>query len=84
MRTKQRQCCCPDRAGQRIEGLHSVKAADVTDGLVAIAVRLFDGTVQLAELVGLAEHPAPVTFLLEGLVRSHTRADQDSSYQKAV
>ena len=26
---------------------------------------------QLAELVGLVEHPAPVTLLLEGLVRSH-------------
>jgi hypothetical protein len=26
---------------------------------------------QLAELVGLAKYPAPVTFLLEGLVRSH-------------
>jgi hypothetical protein len=26
---------------------------------------------QLAELVGLAEYPASVTFLLECLVRSH-------------
>jgi hypothetical protein len=32
---------------------------------------LSDGAMQLAELVGLAEHPAPVTLLLEGLVRSH-------------
>jgi hypothetical protein len=32
--------------------------------LVAISVRLFDGAVQLAELVGLSEYPAPVTFLL--------------------
>src|SRR5208282_1813874 len=71
MRTKQRQRRRMDRAWQRVESLHAVKAADVADGLVAIAVRLFDGVAQLTEVVGIAEHPAPGTFLLEGLVRSH-------------
>jgi hypothetical protein len=35
--------------------------------LVAVAVRLIGGAAQAAELVGLAENPAPVTFLLIGI-----------------
>ena len=71
LRAKKRQRRRLDRAWQRVDGLHAIKAADVADGLVAISVRLFDSVAQLAELVGLAELPASVTFLLEGLVRSH-------------
>ena len=43
----------------------------VPGGPVPITVRLFNGVAQLAELDGFAEHPAPVTLLLEGLVLSH-------------
>jgi hypothetical protein len=58
VRTEQRRRRRPDSAWQRIESLHPVKAADVADGSVVIAVRFFAGVAQLAEPVGLAEHVA--------------------------
>jgi hypothetical protein len=58
VRTEQRRRHRPDSAWQRIESLHPVKAADVADGSVVIAVRFFAGVAQLAEPVGLAEHVA--------------------------
>ena len=72
-RIKQRQRSLPDRAGQRVEPIHAVQAADVTDSALAIAVGLLDRVTQPPELVGLADHPAPafVTLLLVGLVRAH-------------
>jgi hypothetical protein len=42
--------------------VHGVQAADIADGSVTIVVRLIDGAAQLAELVGLAEHPALSPF----------------------
>jgi hypothetical protein len=78
VRAKKRQRRRSDRAWQRVDRLHAVKSADVADGVFAIAVRLFDGAMQPAELVGLAEHPAPVTFLLECLVRAHRFAGFES------
>lgn len=47
------------------EHLHAVQAANVADR--AVAVGLIDGAAQASELVGLAEHRAPVVFLLAGI-----------------
>ena len=49
----------------------TVQVADITEGALAITRSLLDGVAQAPELVGFAEHPAPVTFLLMGLVRVH-------------
>lgn len=65
---EQRQHRRPDRAGQGIEPVHGVQAADIADG--ALTGSLLDGVAQAPELVGFAEHPAPVTFLLIGFVRA--------------
>jgi hypothetical protein len=51
VRTEQRQRRRPDRPRQCFDRLHAVQAADVADGSVAIAVRLFDGVAQLAEVI---------------------------------
>jgi hypothetical protein len=48
-----------------------IQAADIADGALAITGSLLDGTAQAPELVGFAEHPGPVTFLLKGPVRAH-------------
>ena len=51
--------------------------------LVAIAVRLFDGTVQLAELVETRRALRPLSpFCWKVLFDPILRADQDSSYQE--
>jgi hypothetical protein len=67
---EQRQHRRPDRAGQRIESVHGIQAANIADGALAIIGSLFDGVAQAPELVGFAEHPAPVTFLLIGIWRT--------------
>ena len=76
---EQRQHRRPDRAGQRVESVHGVQAADIADGALAITGSLLDGVAQAPELVGFAELPAPVTFLLIGLVRAHRSPDQGST-----
>jgi len=70
-RIKQRQRSLPDRAGQRVEPIHAVQAADVTDSALAIAVGLLDGVAQAFKLVGLADDYAVIGLLLIGLVRAH-------------
>ena len=56
---------------QRVEPVHAVQTADVADGALPVACGLLDGVAQVPELVGLAEHAAPVALLLKGLVQSH-------------
>jgi hypothetical protein len=68
---EQRQHHCPDRAGQRIESVHGIQAANIADSAFAITGSFLDGVAQAPELAGFAKHPASVTFLLIGLVRSH-------------
>ena len=68
---EQRQYGRPDRAGQRVESVHGVQAADIADGALAITSSLLDGVAQALELVGFAEHAAPITFLLIGFVCAH-------------
>ena len=41
----------PDRAGQRVESVHGVQAADIADGALAITGSLLDGLAQALELV---------------------------------
>jgi hypothetical protein len=49
----------------------SIQTADIADGAFAITGSFLDGVAQAPKLVGFAKHPASVTFLLIGLVRSH-------------
>jgi len=65
---EQRQHRRPDRAGQRVESVHGVQAADIADGALAITGSLVDGVAQTPELVRLAEHAASITVLQIGLV----------------
>jgi hypothetical protein len=82
-RAKKRQRRRPDRARQRADRLQAVQAADVADGAVAVACGLLDGVAQASELGRLAEHPAPVTLLLVGLVRSHRSPNSESQTIRA-
>jgi hypothetical protein len=59
---EQRQYGRPDRAGQRVESVHGVQAADIADGALAITSSLLDGVAQALELVGFAEHAALSAF----------------------
>jgi hypothetical protein len=59
---ERRQHSSPDRAGQRVESVHGVQAADIADGAIAIAGSLLDGVAQALELVGFAEHAALSPF----------------------